>query len=173
MVYGNNWLGKQIISLDQGRKLGSVKDLYFNEELTKLTGLHLGTEGLISRTAQVIERGEIVLFGVDSILVKRSDVVKEGKTVDGFKSWVRRDKVIGREMETPGGTRVAAIGDVILEDDDRVAGFSLGRTYVESPVAESGAVSREVMIEAGHDDSTMTIDLKKAELEEFQSPKNK
>lgn len=39
--------------------------------------------------------------------------------------------------------------------------------YIDSPVAESGAVSRKAIVDVGSDERPMIVDLEKAEREEF------
>jgi hypothetical protein len=71
--------------------------------------------------------------------------------------------VIDREVDTPGGTKVAKIGDILLDEEARVVGFSLGRVFVAGPVAEQKVFGREAMLDTGSEDGAMTIDLSIAE----------
>lgn len=43
----------------------------------------------------------------------------------------------------------------------------LGRTDIDSPVAKGGALSREAIIDIGSDQRSMSVDLGKAEREDF------
>lgn len=160
-------VGKPIFSISDGRILGSLSDVYLDKEWKRVVALHTGYEGLLKRKAQVILRDSVALFGVDAILVKQSDVILPEDEVEEFESWIRRDQLNGRNVDTPGGTRIARVDDVILDDEANVLGFAFGRTYIESPVAESGAISRDVVIDTGKEDGIMTIDLEKAEQESF------
>lgn len=161
-------VGKPIISIADGRNIGTLGDVYLDKELNRVVALQIGYEGLLRRKAQVILRDSVTLFGVDAILVERSDVIYPEGEVEGFESWIRRDHLNGRNVDTPGGTRIARVDDVILDDEANVLGFAFGRTYIDSPVAESGAISCEVVIDTGQEDGVMTIDLEKAERENFR-----
>ncbi len=159
MRLGKDLLGKPIISITDGRLLGSVKDIYVNVELYWLAGLYLKSEGLIRRTAYIIPREAVVVYGVDAILVKNSDVVTTDKKHDEESEWLRLDKLQGREVDTPGGTKVGRIGDVMLDENGRVTGFSLGKAYISGPIAEKGIIPRETLVDTGDDDGVMTVDL--------------
>jgi sporulation protein YlmC with PRC-barrel domain len=159
-------LNQQIISIEEGLIVGKVLEVYLDRDIRHLTGVQVTFEGLLDRTRRVIPRDAIRLLGGDVILVNRADAVRELAESD-TEAWVRRDKLVGREMVTSGQTRVASIDDVMLGDDAEVAGFKLGRTHIESPVAESGAVSRKAILDIGTYERPMVVDLEVAEREDF------
>lgn len=152
-------IGKTIVSIDEGRLIGTVRDVYLDPTLTWLAGVHLGKEGLISRRSLLIPRESIAVFGVDFVLAKQSDVVTDEKKLPAAESWLRLDKLQGRDVDTTGGTKVGVIGDAILDEEARIVGFTLSRVYVEGPVAESRAIYQEAIIDKGQEDGTMTVDL--------------
>lgn len=168
MKFAKDLLNKQVVSVNNGQILGKVHDIYLDADLRAVSGLHLGHEGFLHRTAQLIPRSEIMLLGQDTVLVKQADVVVEEGQIDAVEQWVRRENLAGRELATAGGTKIATIDDVVIDDTGQVLGFTLDRTYVDSPVAESGAVSRAVIIDVAAADNVITIDLKKAEQESFR-----
>ncbi|WP_420629508.1 PRC-barrel domain-containing protein [Candidatus Leptofilum sp.] len=163
MRLGKDLVGKQIISITDGRSLGNAKDIYMNSELTDVTGIYLGSEGLIKRKHFLINRGDVVVFGIDAILVRNSDVVGEENEMPETVSWVRLSKLNKREIDTPGGTKVANIGDIILGEQGNITGFALSRVYVEGPIEKNGTIPRTAVIDTGGDDGVMTVDLTKAE----------
>jgi hypothetical protein len=81
----------------------------------------------------------------------------------------RCDKLVGREIVTGRETKVASVDDVLLGDKAEVADFKLGRTYSDSPVAKSGVVSRNAIVDIGSNDRPMIVDLQVAESENFSS----
>jgi hypothetical protein len=66
-------------------------------------------------------------------------------------------------VDTPAGTRVGAISDVLLDDETRIVGFMLSRVQMSGPLAEHPVIPREAVIDTGHEDQVMTIDLALAE----------
>jgi sporulation protein YlmC with PRC-barrel domain len=163
MRSGKELMGKLVISLTDGRSLGVVKDLYLDENLQAVAGIYLGGEGFFSRRARLIAHENVVIYGIDAILVKNADVVTDNEIFTAAADWIRLEKLRGREIDTPGGTKVATVGDVLIDEEGRVLQFSLGRTYIEGPVASRGTIARDVMIDTGNKDGAMTIDLARAE----------
>ena len=163
MQAGKDLIGKPIFSISDGRQLGIVKDLYLDTGLNLVTGVFLGPQGLFSRKSLLIERNNVMVFGVDAILAKHSEAITDSSKAAEWGKWIRRDKLQGRQVATAGGTRVGTIDDVILDEAMRIIGFRLLRVFVEGPIAERRAVVREAVIEPSNEDEVMIIDLGKAE----------
>ena len=163
MRLGKDLINKPIYSVDEGKLLGKVQDLYLDNAYEVLLGLYIGSQGLVRRKAELIRSGDVVVFGTDAVLVRGNDVITDDSALPAAKEWARRDKLIGREADTPGGTRLGAIGDVIVDPSGRITGFALSRTYVEGPLAEKRVISRSVVTDTGQEDGRMTVDLAKLE----------
>ncbi len=160
---GKELINKQIISLTDGRSLGTIKDLYVDPDLNWLTAVYLGSEGILRRKAHLIRRSDIVVFGIDAILVKNAEVVTDDKELPEAESWLRLDKLKGRDVDTPGGTRLGTIGDILLGEEAQIAGFGMAKIFVEGPIAEKATFPRDAVIDTGREDGGMTIDLAKVE----------
>lgn len=169
MHYSKEFVGKPVYSIDEGRQLGTVRDVYVDRALAWLAGVHLGREGLLSRKSLLIPREAIAVFGIDAVLAKQSDVVSDSKQTPESEQWLRLDDLAGRHVDTPAGTRVGAIGDVMLDEEARIVGFSLSRVHVTGPIAEHPVIPREALIDTGNDDGIMTIDLALAEKHSLQA----
>lgn len=163
MGLGKELINKPIFTLDEGRLVGKVQDLYLNDDLSGLLGLGLGSQGLIRRKTDLIRREDVVLFGVDIILVDNADVITDDKNLPAAKEWLRRDKLIGRDVDTPGGTRLGVLGDVVVDAGGNITGYALQRVYVEGPLADKRYVDRQAVLDFGNEDGRMTIDLPKLE----------
>lgn len=163
MRLGNELIGKPIYSVTDGRRIGVVKDLYVDLEFNVLNGVFLGTEGLFSRKTRAISRESIVVFGIDAVLVTDSDVILESSENPEVEIWKRREDLQGRGIDTPGGTKVGTVGDVLIDEEARIIGYSLSRVHVSGPVAENKMVLKEAILDNGGVDGVMTIDLAKAE----------
>jgi uncharacterized protein YrrD len=163
MRLGKDLVDKPIYSLTDGRLVGKVKDLYLDSALERVVGLYLGSEGLFSRKNMLVNRDQVTLFGVDAVLVTHSEVVLDETEVAEVDTWVRRQDLAGRTVDTPGGTRVGIIGDVIVNDEGAVQGFKLARIFVEGPIARRQVIARQVVVDTGGVDGAMTIDLAQAE----------
>lgn len=163
MRLGKDLINKPIYSVDEGKLLGKVQDLYLDATFEVLLGLYLGSQGLVRRKSELIRAGDVVVFGTDAVLVHHGDVITDDSALPAAKGWMRRDKLTGREADTPGGTRLGVIGDIIVDSAGRVTGFALSKAYVEGPLAEKRVISRSVIIDTGQEDGRMTVDLAKLE----------
>ena len=162
MRRSKGFTGKRIISVDNGSDLGIVKDVYFDEHLTKIAGLFLGNEGLLSDKALLVPGSAITLFGQDAILVNHSEVVTNSTQTD-ITEWVRRDHLQGRAITTAGGTKVGTINDVLVDGAGIVKAFSLAMIFLNSPITQARLIRRDVVLDIGRPTFPMTIDLAKAE----------
>jgi len=162
MRLGNDLKGKPIFTIDDGRQVGKVKDIYLDENLYWMTGIYLGREGLLRRKENLIPRESVIVFGVDAILIKNGNTLTDSREKD-ISDWQKLGDLRGRAIDTPGGTRLATVGDVILDGEGRITGFTLSRVSIDGPIARNKAISREVIIDNGNADGEMTIDLTRAE----------
>ncbi|MFO7663943.1 MAG: PRC-barrel domain-containing protein [Chloroflexota bacterium] len=163
MRSGKDLLNKPIYSIDEGKLLGKAQDLYLNDGLDAVLGVFIGSQGLIRRKSELIRSGEVVVFGLDAILVNSSKVITDDTTFPAARGWIRREKIVGREVDTPGGTRLGVVGDVIVDSAGAITGFSLSRVFVEGPLADKRLIDRSVLIDTGSDDNSMTVDLPRLE----------
>ena len=156
MLTGTDLIGKPVFGITDGRKIGEVKDLYLDQNLKKVLYIKIGQVGLLGRKAQLIRREDVMVFGIDSILTRSSDVVIEnGKEI---KNVIQREYLRGREVLTVSDTRVGKIQDIFLDDELHVIGFELGRIFVEGPIAERGASAREAGLDTQPKNENLIID---------------
>ena len=158
MRLGKDLENKPIISVSDGQILGRTKDLYVNQDLTQLAGLFVGTEGVIRRTERLITDDRIVLLGIDVILVKDPDVVTTTKAIPESDNWHRVSHLHGKEARTPGGTKLATLDDVFIDEKGAISGFSLSRVFVTGPLAERPFIPREVVVDAFQSGDALLID---------------
>jgi sporulation protein YlmC with PRC-barrel domain len=163
MRLGKSLIGNPVFGIMDGRKLGQVKDLYLDDDLTSVVGLYLGREGLLRPTPLFIERADVTLFGIDVILTEEGATVYEGDQAPEPPGWIRLAELEGRQVETPGGTRIGKVGDVALDEEARVTGFSLTSLSVKGPVAQAEGVARSAVVDVGAVDGVMNIELARAE----------
>ncbi|MFW6082682.1 MAG: PRC-barrel domain-containing protein [Chloroflexota bacterium] len=163
MRLGKSLIGNPVFGSTDGRELGEVKDLYLDNDLTSVVGIYLGREGLLRPTPLFVERNHIALFGIDVLLTAGTFTVQEGAESAEPTGWLRLERLRGREVHTPGGTRIGRIGDVALDEDARVTGFSLTSLSVKGPVAEADAVARQAMVDPENEEGGLTMDLAEAE----------
>lgn len=167
LFLGKDLIGNHVISVQDGRILGRVKDVYLDEDMERLTGVYLGGEGFLNRQYHFVTRNNITTLGRDSVLIRNGESIETHEDPAELHQWLRRDDLHGRAMNTAGGTKIGAVDDVILTPQGQIAGFALGRVQVEGPVAEKGAVARQAVLDIGTEDKAMIIDLPAAEAQQL------
>ena len=163
MRLGKDLINKPIYTLDEGKLLGKVQDLYLDDSLEVVLGLFLGAQGLVRRRSQLIRSGDVSVFGADAILVKNGDVITDDGVLEAAKNWLRREKLAGRDVDTPGGTRLGQLGDVVVDATGRVTAFAMWQVFVEGPLADKRIIDRGAVLNTGHADGRMTVDLSRLE----------
>lgn len=163
MRLGKSLISNPVFGRMDGRKLGEVKGLYLDDDLTEVVGIFLGREGLLRPTPRFVERRDIALFGIDALLAESPFTVYEGDEAPEPPGWLRLDHLQGREVRTPGGTKIGKLGDVVLDEEGRITGFSLVNLSVKGPVAEADAVARAALVAVEDEQGALTMDLAEAE----------
>ena len=163
MITSKDHSGKPLISITDGKKLGEVKDLYLDQDMRQVAAVFLGKEGLISRKTLVIPRSAVQVYGIDVWLVSGSDTVVQPEDVPESGTFTLVSELRGRELQTEGGTKVAVIDHVILDNEARVLGFGLSKVYAQGPLAERKAIVRDAILNLGSAKEPMTINLAQAE----------
>ena len=154
---------KSLISVADGKIVGEVKDVYLDKDLSKVTAVFLGKEGLINRKTLVIGRAQIQVFGVDVWLVSGSDVVTNPENLLSADSFVLMGDLRGREIQTGGGTKVGTIGDVVIDAQGYVKGFVFDKVLVQGPLAETRMIARAAIAVLGSKTTPMITELEQAE----------
>src|SRR5262245_55644827 len=155
----NSWL----ISVTDGKNLGEIKDLYLDSGATQVAAVFLGREGMLNRKSFLIDRAAIQLFGIDVWLISGSDKVTQVDDRTGPKDLLFMDDLRGREIETDGGSKIGTIGDVVLDEQARVLGFTLGKNYIKGSLAEKKGIVRAAFVDLGDKERPAILDLPKAE----------
>lgn len=164
MFLGKDIIGNSVITVSNGCSIGKVKDIYLTNDLQSVAGIYLGTEGLFSRRSFLVKSEDVITMGKDAVLVKHEDVIQEEKDISETEGiWLRRDELQGRSIDSPGGTKVGKVGDVVIDKEGKVLGFSLSEVYISGPIADNRSVAFHTVQDVGHEDGLMTIDLKQAE----------
>lgn len=163
MASRKDYKNKPLISIIDGKHIGEVKDLYLDAQLRQIVAVFVRSEGLISRKTFVVRRDDVKVIGEDVWLVANADVLVELKELPGADELVKIVDVSGRELITEGGTKVATINDVILNNSGSVLGFTLGKVHAQGPVFERKTIHRDAVLNVGDDKIPMKVDLPKAE----------
>jgi len=156
-------LNKEVIAISNGKKLGKIKDIYFDRDVTRVTALSLGSSGLLKRKDMMIDRHKVEMCGMDAWLVSSSDVVVEPKQILGSNEFVSAGQLKNREIVSEGGTEIAAVDSIILDEQCNVKGFTLDKVPESGPLALRKAIARGAINSLGSETSPMTTTLEVAE----------
>ena len=170
MFLGKDIIGNSVITISGGRSIGKVKDIYLTNNLQSVAGIYLGSKGGLfsSRSSFLIKSDSIVTIGEDAVLVKHDEVIQQEKAFSDLEeTWLRRDELQGRTVDSPGGTKIGKVDDVIMNKEGQVLGFSLSHVYISGPIADNNSVAIHTVQDVGHEDGIMTIDLEQAEQQQL------
>jgi uncharacterized protein YrrD len=111
----------------------------------------------LKRKAQAIVRGDVQVYGIDARLVTSPDKVVALADVPDSADFILVSDLHGREVQTEGGTKLGVVEDVVLDNEARVLGFTLGKVYADGPLAEKKHVVREAITDLGCKGKPMTV----------------
>lgn len=160
-------VNKPVISTNEGREVGKVQGFYADRNLTHLMAINLGSQGLLSRKENLVKWSDVVTLGEDAILIKDAGCVIDMAEMEDVDNLISRDELSGRAVDTPGGTKIGQIGDIVVDEKATIVGFALSRSHVSGPIAANRAISRKAVVDIGNEDGVMTADLREAEKAEL------
>ncbi|MEM7343281.1 MAG: PRC-barrel domain-containing protein [Chloroflexota bacterium] len=167
MLLCDKFIGKQLITLDEGRIIGEVQDFYLDAKLETIVGLYLGSDGLLWRKPKVVQQASIQLYGIDVLFVGSDDALFEGDKLEQLEAemalWLRRDDLKGRTVASSKTAEIGRVDDVFFNDTGEIIGFSLSKIKVEGPIAENQGIRRDVVLEPGDSEHPLMIDQMEAE----------
>lgn len=157
------FIQKPILSIQAGTTLGHVEDLYLDAAIESVTALYMGRESLLDRSRNLIPFDRVETMGEDAVLVRHGASVVKADEYGPAANFVRRQDLIGLEIQTPGGTRIGRIGDLVIKENGMVSGFTLAHTYVAGPIADKKVVNRSAIVKVDLDAGVLVADLVAAE----------
>ena len=155
--------GRLLISVTEGKNLGELKGIFFDDKLEHGLAAYLGKSGILSRKEWLLDLKHIQLFGVDAWLVAGSAAALSREEFTGAESFVLAEELYGREVQTDGGTRIGTIKDLVVDARFKVLGFSLAKVFVQGPLAESMSIARAAVSALGDKRLPMIASLEQAE----------
>ncbi len=163
MITAKDLRNKWIVCAADGRKVGEIKDVYLDSQAMQVVAVLTGKEGVLKPKAVGLERSGIQVFGVDVWLISASTKLVHLEDLPGADAFVLMGDLQGREVQTDGGTRLGVIGDVVLDREDQVVGFTLSRVYVQGPLQEKKSLVRSAVVSLGDKKLPVVANLARAE----------
>jgi len=163
MITGKDLRNKWIVCVADGRKVGEIKDVYLDAQATQVVAVLTGKEGVLKPKAVGLERSGVQVFGVDVWLIPASTKLVHLEDLPGADGFVLMGDLQGREVQTDGGTRLGVIGDVLLDREAQVVGFTLSRVYVQGPLQDKKSLARSAVVSLGDKKLPVVASLARAE----------
>lgn len=139
-------LGLNIITQREGKNLGTVRDLIFDENSHKLIALLLSDRELFGMIdATVIPWTQVREIGPHAIMVPSEEVILKAHNDPIIaESFDQKRKLDGKKVTTQGGEDLGRVSDLYLDELGHVKGFEVsgglfsdafsGKRYMEMPV---------------------------------------
>jgi uncharacterized protein YrrD len=126
MRKGKNVIGQTVISLEDGRKIDSVKDLLINERNDTVVGLLVDEGGLLS-SSRVVPIEGIHSFGRDAVVIASANAVISASADPEIKAIINRnEQLLTKRVLTNTGDKLGQIADMYFEErDGRITGFEV------------------------------------------------
>jgi uncharacterized protein YrrD len=163
MITGKELRNKWIVCLSDGQKVGEIKDVYLDAEATQVVAVLTGKEGRLKPKAVGLERSGIQVFGIDVWLIPASSKMVHLEDLPKADTFVLMGDLHGREVQTDNGTKIGIIGDVLLDREAQVVGFTLSRVLVQGPLQEKKSLVRSAVTSLGDKKSPVVASLARAE----------
>ena len=138
-------LGLNIVSQLEGKQLGSVRDVIFDEEAHKLIALLLSDRELFGMIdATVIPWTQVREIGPNAIMVPSEEVILKAHADPIIaEAFDQKRKLDGKKVTTVRGEDLGTVSDLYLDDNGRVVAFEVsgglysdamsGKRYMELP----------------------------------------
>jgi uncharacterized protein YrrD len=144
--------GRAIVSIQNGKKIGSVSDVVVDADKLEVAGLVLSKGTLFDRESLMIPAEQVQVWGQDVILVRSHDLPQEQMTVPEGKRWIyTEDNLRGRYVVSVDGKRIGQINDIIISPDGKLQAYQLSQVYVEGPLQESKRINASSTHSLGED----------------------
>jgi sporulation protein YlmC with PRC-barrel domain len=163
MIFGKDLRNRWIVCLADGRKVGEIKDVYLDAEASKVMAVLTGKEGLLKPKAVGLNRSSIQVFGADVWLIPAGGRMVHLDDVPQFETFILLGDLQGREVQTDSGTKIGTIGDVVLDREAQVVGFTLSRVFVPGPLQEKKSLARLAVVNLGDKKTPVIASLARAE----------
>ncbi len=138
-------LGLNIVSQLEGKQLGAVRDLIFDETSHQLVALLLSDRELFGMIdATVVPWTQVREIGPHAIMVPSEEVVLKAHTDPIIaESFDQKNQLDGKKITTQGGEDLGRVSDLYIDDSGKVQGFEVsggifsdafsGKRYMEMP----------------------------------------
>jgi uncharacterized protein YrrD len=116
-------IGLKIISLQNGKELGQVKDLVYDPDEIKMTALIVEEGGIFSE-AKLIPFNEIRNIGDDAVIIESANKIKKISEIDSKISQIAKANtyITNTKVLTNNGIELGTVSDLLLDPTTGIVG---------------------------------------------------
>lgn len=138
-------IGMPIFALTNGKRVGTVKDIVFDSQHSRLAALTIEEPGIISSERRILPFDRVKSIGRDAIMVENEDAfVAEANAPEVVRVLEQKSAVTDKRVLTEGGNLLGYVSDIMIDPETGKAqsyeltggmakDIAKGRTYVGVP----------------------------------------
>jgi uncharacterized protein YrrD len=158
---GRELVGKPLVSVTNGKRIAKVEDVLVDPGALEVSALVTSKGGLFRQEIKAVLRGQVEVWGTDTILVSHENAVAGEDRLPQLGDWLSvSDRLKGRDVVTATGLRIGVLDDVVIDTKGRLVEYTLSQVFVEGLVAELGRVPVEMTRSLGED--VLVLDIEEA-----------
>jgi uncharacterized protein YrrD len=152
MRKGKSVIGKDILSLEDGTHLESVRDLIVDADGQRLVAIVVEESGLMS-PARVIPIGEVTSFGKDAVVVRGSGSIVPTNQDETLRAIVeQKEKILGKQVYTVQGDDQGKIADIYFDEPTgTVTGYEVSGGLLGDVAKGTSFLSTDDITSIGND----------------------
>ena len=126
MRKGKSIIGKEVLSLAEGRRIHTVKDIIIGADNEDIIGLLVDEGGLLN-SSLVIPIEQVTSFGRDAVVVSDAGAVLQASRYPRVSAIIdRKEKLIGKKVFTETGDEQGTISDIYFDESSgRILSFEV------------------------------------------------
>jgi uncharacterized protein YrrD len=126
MRKGKTVIGQDVLSLADGQKIETVKDLLISQSNDAIVALLVDEGGLLS-SSKIVPIEEVQDFGRNAVVITDPTAVTRASSYPEAKEIIdRKDSLLGKRVFTDGGQQMGTISDMYFDENGgRILGFEV------------------------------------------------
>jgi len=144
----NYLIGKKVIALQNGSKLGSVKDAFVSGDFARLVGLSLGSEGMFRKKQSFVPIDRVIALGTDFVIVHSPEDIssKDGPPIPS--EWLAWSQFRGRTA-IGHGIKLAILNDIVIGGDLEVCGLVFSKVLTDCSIKPNKIIPVSILVDHG------------------------
>jgi len=144
--------GIAIVSLAEGKKIGTLDDFYFDQANSNIYALRIKTGLFGHKLLPVVHINGI---GQDAITIENDDILADEKADEKLSTYGTGRNLLSYKVMSAGGSVVGTVGNLLIETSVpralRIAEFELSGGFRERISRRYSSFPSEQLLQYGHD----------------------